>query len=190
LTPKQKREVLFRHSRPNVRKLEIKNAEGFTKDAAILWSAYRAGSFNLPPDLPQDRFAEATALMCRQFDEMYIIDDASRGYKTGWGPVATVGIKKDGYLMALSAQPFKWATPKNVLRCAVSFLWFKSRATDAGVLMGAFTSKDLPTHVRRYFNDDDLKPFIYVGRTGPTEWMYALRGRLSGGKGISYKRSD
>lgn len=190
MTPKRRREVLFKDSRPNVRKLVVRNEEGFTKDAAVLWAAYKAGSFNLPPELPQERFAEASELMVRQFDEMFIIDDTSAGYKAKWGPVAAVGVKKENYMMALTAQPFKWATPKNVLRCVVAFLWYKSRATDAGVLMGTFGSRELPSHVRRYFNDDDLKPFLYVGRTGPNEWMYALRGRMSGGKGISYKRSD
>jgi hypothetical protein len=120
MTPREKRDRLFKKSRPHIRPLE-------PKDMGWLWAAYKSGSFQFPADLTQEAFAQyMTAAL--NGTAHYMVEDDSRKFKTGFGPVGLVGIAAAGEKIEPAAAVFKWATPKNILRGYVAFFqWIKSQ---------------------------------------------------------------
>jgi hypothetical protein len=174
MTPKRWRERLL-ENRPNAREIRILEDGQFTKDAAIFWSAYKAGSFTeLPADLSIADFGAALREIEKRYDTMYLIDDANPAFGGKFGPVAFVGVRKADAVVELEGQAFKWATPLNCLRCAVAFLHKQSWSKQVGVCL-----------VRC---NDDLKRFLdrirkyavlfYLGPAAEGSHLYWVRGRF------------
>lgn len=123
---KTKRDRLFRKSRPFIRKFE-------PKDNGYLWAAYQNGSLDIPAGLSQEEFLIAVSEKFSGNDLLWIVEDDNKSFRSGRGQVCLVGIKTDGWTFQPSAVFFKWATPKNVLRCMVSFFHFMRSKKDVGV---------------------------------------------------------
>lgn len=119
MTPKERRERLFKKSRPNVRPLE-------SKDMGWLWAAYKAGSFHLAEGMTPQEFAEEMQLALNGTPH-YLVEDENKKFRSGKGPIALIAVPTDGVKIEPAVAIFKWATPKNVLRGFVSFFqWVKS----------------------------------------------------------------
>jgi hypothetical protein len=176
VTPKELRDRLFKKSRPHFRKADLLNLDGsYGADMGILWSAYKAGSFQSPPDMNQAQFAEWIVGSARRFNVLWIGEDYSRAFKSGKGPVCIVGTNADGLLVTTEGQPFKWATNRNILRSCVAFLHMITKATKTGVLMvkGSKETQPLLDHMKKY------GLLYYIGKTNPGEYLYSVRGRGS-----------
>lgn len=126
MNPKEWRDKLFKDSRPLVRK----HAE---TDNGFLWAAYQRGSFNLPEGLGQPEFLIAMSEAFGSYDDRWMIEDDSKGFRSGRGPVAIVGIQTDGWAVVPQAFFFQWATKENVLRAMVGFFQMIRYQKDIGV---------------------------------------------------------
>lgn len=176
MTPTQRRERLFKKSRPFIRPLEIKSDEGYTKDAGRLWAAYRKGAFQrLPRDLTQEAFATWLAAMPDSFSQVWLVDDDCPLYADGRGPIGIVGATKEDLLVGLEADVFPWATKRNVLRSSVAVLKMLVESEKTGLLTVKVPGKlrDAASHMKKY----DL--LYYVGRIAEDVFLYAMRGRGS-----------
>lgn len=170
---KQKRNRLFRAGRPKVRRLEILDGEQYSKDMGRLWVAYREGSFNLPVDLTQEQFLLAVEGMQKEYNQLWVIDDRSDAYPEGVGPVAMVGTKINNLLITADGMPFKWASTRNALKCAVSFLHMITHSTATGVVFVRCNKKNVPfwEHLKAY------RLLFPLGRIDKDEYLFYVRGR-------------
>lgn len=135
VSEKTKRDRLFRKSRPFIRKIE-------QKDHGFLWVAYERGSFDIPKGIAQGDFLQAVSERFGGNDLLWVVEDDNGNFRSGRGLVCIVGIKTDGWTFLPSAVFFKWATPKNVLRCMVSFFHFMRAKKDVGVCRVEATDKN------------------------------------------------
>lgn len=177
MSPKEKKALLFKKSRPHFRKADLLNLDGsYGEDMKILWAAYKAGSFQgAPQGLTDAQFAEWCLANARAFQTIWLSEDDSKAFKAGRGPVAVVCTNAQGMLITLEGQPFKWATKRNLLRTAVAFLHMitMSRATGVVMVKGDEKTRPLLDHLA------DYKLLFYVGKTNPSEFLYSVRGRGS-----------
>lgn len=159
MTGEERRARLFKKSRPHIRPLE-------GKDMGWLWAAYKAGSFSFPEELSQEQFAEhmRNAL---QGQRNYLVEDDSRRFSSGRGPVALIGEVTDGERIEPAVAIFKWATLRNVLRGFVAyFQWVKYRPITECV-------------VRAEAKDKLMKKMVDYGVIYPrkVETVYGVRGK-------------
>lgn len=177
VTPKELRERLFRKSRPQARRLEILDGESYSKDLAILWAAYKAGSFPLAEGLSQEEFVDRIEQSMKRYQHSWLIDDDNRAFGSGRGPVALVGANTIGLIVEPNALFFKWATKRNMIRVSVAFLNMirHSKKTGIVIVRTEKTRVALPNHLKRY----DM--LYYVGKAADNEHLYSLRGRGSDG---------
>src|SRR5262245_39793762 len=169
MNAKERRERLFKNGRPLVRELHLMNGEGYSKDMGILWAAYKAGSFDLPQDLEQEKFAEAMSGYLSGFQKTWVVDDKNSGFKSGSGPVALVVGNAIGLVVETQFGFFKWASARNILRSTVSFLNMIKNSSKTGVcLVRAPREKRLlPDHLK------DYEMLYYIGRTADNEYLYS-----------------
>lgn len=168
MTPKDKRDRLFRQSRPHARRiLLIDEAGSYTKEASILWAAYKAGSFDLAPTATQEEFAKVLHTLQQRYSEMYLMEDENLSYPA----VAFVGVMRNQVALQLEAIGFKWATPKNLLRAAVAFLNMQRHSTKCGVCLVKGDKKFLG-RISKY------GVLFYIGPVSKTEHLFSVRGRF------------
>jgi hypothetical protein len=176
VSPRERRERLFKKSKPHFRKADLVNLDGsYGADMGILWAAYRAGSFEAPEGMTQAQFAEWIVSQARRFSTLWIGEDETRAFKNGRGAVGIVGTTADGLLVMAEGQSLKWATKKNVLRLAVGFLHMVTKSNKTGVCMvkGSERSVPLLDHLK------DYGLLFYIGKTSPQDYLYSVRGRGS-----------
>ena len=176
MTPKERRDRIFRKSKPFFRKADLINLDGsYGADMGILWAAYKAGSFAAPEGMTQEQFAEWVMGTARRFTTLWLGEDDSKAFKTGRGPVGIVGTNQDGLLVTAEGQPFKWARKRNVLRLTVGFLHMITKSKKTGICMVKGDEKSMPTldHMKKY------GLLYYIGKTSPSEFLYSVRGRGS-----------
>lgn len=174
MTPKRWRERLLK-DRPNAREIQLYADGKFTKDAAILWSAYKAGSFKeLPEGLSIENFAAALSALAERYEEMYLIDDFNAAFGGKIGPVAFAGIRRQDAVIDLEGHAFKWATPLNCLRCSVAFLHKQSWSKQVGVCLVKTTDdmKRFLDRIRKY------GVLFYLGPSAKGSHLYWVRGRF------------
>ena len=176
MTPKEKRDRLFKPDKPLVRRLEIMDGEGYSQDMAILWAAYKAGSFRIPEDLTQEAFVTEIERFFSQFGQVWIVDDRNRRFQKGAGQVGLVMTNNVDLIVEAKFGFFKWASPRNVLRATAAFLNMVKHSTKTGICMVRATKdkRTLPEHLKDY----DL--LYYVGKVSVNEYLYSIRGRGSG----------
>lgn len=144
ISPKEKRDWLFKKSRPLVRPYE-------TKDSGFLWAAYLNGSFDLPEGLGQEEFLVEIA---KKFDYpiIWVVEDDCKGFKSGRGVVALIGILTDGWVFEPRTHFFKWARKRTLLRVAVAFLQMIRHQEEVGVCVVRTLKKDFAfmKHLQKY----------------------------------------
>jgi hypothetical protein len=175
-SPKEKRDRLFKQSRPHFRKADLINLDGtYGQDMGILWAAYKAGSFVAPEGMTQEQFGGWVISQARRFTSLWLGEDANKAFKSGRGIVGLVGTNNDGMLVTAEGQVFKWATKRNLLRLCVGFLHMitKSRGTGVCMVKGDKASQPLLDKMNGY------GLLYYIGKTNPDEYLYSVRGRGS-----------
>jgi len=177
MKPKERRDRLFKTSRPNIREMELVNQQRYTKDMSILWGAYKRGSFDLP-DISQEDFAEVMIGATGPYQKKWMIEDSNSKFSDGYGPIGMVCAAYDGWELTPSLEMFSWASPRNALRAAVSF--FQMMRYDKGVGIVSINSlkdeKNFYNHVSRY---GVLKYIAKIpnGDERGDRYMYYIRGR-------------
>lgn len=182
MTPTQRRERLFKNSRPFVRPFKLMENGEYSKDAGRLWAAYKKGAFpDKPRDLTQEQFADFLAKLPDVFSKVWLVDDKHPAYPGGVGPVAIVGAVVQGLQVTLEADVFPWASKRNILRCSVAMLKMLVSSEETGTVVVNVPQRlmSAASHLKKY----DL--LYYVGRIADDVFMYAMRGR-----GSRLKRKD
>jgi hypothetical protein len=122
LKPRERRERLFRNGRPIIRLLQFHDGDEYHDDIRVAWVAYsKSTCYSVPPGLTQDEFVDFLMNM-NNAAPLYMIADFNKSYKGGKGPIMVIQISGNDWKVTPHAQVFPWATPRNVLRCSVSFL--------------------------------------------------------------------
>jgi hypothetical protein len=176
VNPREKRDRLFRKSKPFFRKADLINLDGtYGADMGILWAAYKAGSFKAPDGMTQEQFAEWVIGTARRFTTLWLGEDDNKAFKSGRGAVAIVGTNQEGLLVTAEGQPFKWAGKRNVLRLVVAFLHMITKSKKTGICM--VKGDDITMPILDHMKDYGL--LYYIGKTNPSEYLYSVRGRGS-----------
>ena len=175
MTPKTRRDRLWKDSRPNVRRLEVMDGEQYGKDLGILWAAYQGGGFvSLPREMDQNAFLQAMSPVVDS-GNVWLIEDRNKAFSSGAGPVVITTSIQDGLSVVVSGESFPWATARNRLRCAVAFLWMLIHSKKVGVV---FTKA--PRKMKKaYSHMKEYGVLNYVGKVGDDVYLYAVRGRGS-----------
>ncbi len=170
---KTKRDRLFRKSRPFIRQLD-------SKDSGFLWAAYQNKSFDIPEGLSQADFLKAISERFGSNDLLWVVEDENRNFRNGRGQVCLVGIKTDGWTFQPSAVFFKWATPKNVLRCMVAFFHFMRSKKDVGVCRVESVDKNKKAlFMMRDYGVLYPRGSIPFGSPEGALWIFSINGKKS-----------
>lgn len=177
---RENRARLFRRSKPTIRQARLFTDSGYGEDMATLWAAYKLGSFPLMEnqDMTQDEFGKFIAATCMGLNDAVMVEDDSRSYSSGRGPVAFIGIRSDGWRVEPHVDYFKWATKRNILRTTVGFLQFIRYHKQVGVCV----VRCLSPHVNLF-----KRASAYVVLSGPfrivngtprgDEYMFTVAGK-------------
>lgn len=130
--------------------MDIGSETSYGKDMKVLWAAYKAGSFDLP-NWSQDEFAKHILLHLSNYDSVWIVEDKNKVF-TDKGPIAVILVRTDGSMLIPDVDYFKWATPRNILRTAVTFFQWIRYSKDVGVCVFGSNSKskNLYERMREY----------------------------------------
>jgi hypothetical protein len=135
MKPKEARDRLFKHSKPNIRPIAIVTEDGnYGKDMAVLWAAYLKGSFKDIGKLSQEEFTVKVLEYLSGFDFAWIVEDDNYKFPSGHGAVGLIVGKFDGWALEPHWMPFSWASARNRLRTAVSFFQMARYEKGVGVL--------------------------------------------------------
>jgi len=176
VTPKERRDRLFKKDRPLVRRLEVMDGEQYSKDMGILWAAYQAKSFpDLPEGLTPEQFTNAVDSLQSKYDQVWIIDDNNGAFKDRKGPVAMACTNSQGLLVNAEGTSFKWASRKNILKASAAFINMVRHSEKTGVLMVKANEAGvgLCWHLKKY------GLLFYVGKVSKDEHLFSHRGRGS-----------
>ena len=125
MTPKERRERLFKDVKPNVRKAEEED---------LKW-LYGAHCYPNPPGDKDDQikfFAKLQDIL-NGYDEAFILEDRNKKFKNNWGPVGIVPSMYNGWVLEPHVEWFPWATTLNKVRSTVAFIMFARYSQDVGV---------------------------------------------------------
>jgi len=176
---KEKRDRLFKGGRPNIRPLIISEGDRYSRDLGILWAAHnRVPFYDFPKDLSRENFAKSVEDISK-IRELLIIDDYSKEYTSGNGPIAVFFISGDGWRIEPHTVIFPWATARNKLRCAVAFLQM-ARYKKIGVCLIKSIKESKPLFDKCI----EYGVLHYVGRIingdpRGDEYLYSVRGKLN-----------
>ena len=177
MKPKERRDRLFKSSRPNIRELSLVDHQGYTKDMSILWGAYKQGSFKMP-EVSQEEFADYMMSEINPYQKKWLIEDANAKYESGYGPVGMVCAAYNGWELEPHLEVFDWATKRNVLRLAVSFFQMMRYDKSIGIVnvYSLKDSKNFFNHISKY---GVLKYAAKIpdGDESGDRYIYYIRGR-------------
>jgi len=177
MTPKQRRDSLFRHSRPEVRDFVLLDGDQYHKDVKLLWVAHSISPFHeVPPDISQEEFAKMIENADRT-GNLFIIEDDNKQYD-GVGPIAMGYFIHDDWKYEPHINFFPWATKRNILRGAVAGLQLYRYKRSVGCIQvyALEQAKNLFDHVCKY------GVLHYVGKVKSgdkrgDQYIYSVRGK-------------
>ena len=175
---KDKRDRLFRKSRPYFRPLQIYDGDQYHKDIGVLWAAYQEGCFHeLPRGLEQLDFANEVEKLTQSY-ELWMAEDDNNSYESHKGPIAFVSIMGDGWKIEPHCEYFPWASIRNKLRSQVAF-YQMVRYKKIGVCIVKSLESDVPLHNKC----KEYGVLFYVGKIingdpRGDEYVYSVRGKL------------
>ena len=180
LKPKEHRDRLFKNGRPHIRAMELVKDDQVGPDMGVLWAAYKQDGFDLP-EMDQTQFADFMLDVASQYTMGWVIEDANPKFKDGRGPVGFVTAVYNGWELEPHFEPFPWATPKNVLKSAVSFFQMMRYDKNIGVVNVYSLNKDKRffKHVTRYGVLNYLGRIPHGDVRGDRHIFY-IRGRCDG----------
>ena len=152
MTPKEKRDRLFRVSRPHFRPAVLVDENGYGYDMGLLWAAYKAGSFPLAGNLSEAEFAEHIVALGTTLTGAMMVEDDCAKYSSGRGPVALISIRSDGWRVEPHVDYFNWAGKRTPLRVSVAFFQMARYSKDVGscVVSSLKDTENLFNHVCEY----------------------------------------
>lgn len=156
-----------------MRELKLLNGEGYSRDAAVLWAAYKAGSFTFPDNLTQAEFVKVVEDWLGRYGKVWIVDDGNSAFSSKNGQVCIVLTNSIDMIVDAEFDFFKWASRRNMLRAAAAFLNMIKSASKTGICFVRTTNgqRALCDHLKDY----DL--LYYIGRASIDEHLYSIRGR-------------
>lgn len=172
---KEKRDRLFKSGRPQLRTIQIMDGDKYHKDVGYLWVAHKKRPFNLlRPNITQEEFCRSIEELSKSHELAFIED---RNMELGkQGPVGFICISGD-WLIEPYGEFFSWATPKNILRCTVSFLqMIRYRKIGACLIKSSECSVSLLNKVCKY----GVLHFVGKVPNGDPRgdlWLYSIRGK-------------
>ena len=178
MTPKERRDRLFKSGRPHIRPLEVYDGDKYHQDLALLWVAYQKNPFQwLDKGLNQNQFAKAVEEIYRSEDLM-VSEDNNRQFKDKKGVVALFSIRTDGWKYEPHVQFMPWATKKNILKATVAFLQYVRYSKKVGCIVVYSLENSLPLF-------DKCCEYGVLHRVGPIpngdprgdEWVFTIRGK-------------
>jgi hypothetical protein len=172
--PAERRKRLFKKSRPYIRPVVLMEGDQYGFDMGVLWAAYKAGSFPLVEnrDMTADEFARYIIAHALTLSEMVIAEDDCKGFESGRGPVAVIGIRSDGWAVEPHVDFFAWATPRTILRVVVAFMQKMRYSKEVGVCVvrSLPDTNNLFRHVHRDYGV--LHPVGMVAKGSPRGDVY------------------
>lgn len=176
MTPKEKRDLLFRGGRPNIRPMNIFDNSGYHRDVAICWLAHSQKPFYSIRSTEQAGFA-AELLEQARMCEFLVAEDRNNHYESGTGPIGIVWVGTDGWKVEPHCVFFPWATARNKLRAVVSFLqMIRYRKIGACVIYCLHDSKALFEKAANY-GVLHFSGKIHNGDPRGDEYIYSVRGK-------------
>jgi len=178
MKPREKRERLFRHSRPNLRPFELYDGDEYHKDFKILWIAHQKEPLEgVSKDIDEAEFKGE--LLGRQA-EILIVEDKNKQFD-GFGPVGVFWLINSGWKIEPHVSFFPWATKRNKLRSAVSFLQWARNSRKVGCVF-VITANKWRSAADRVCSYGVLH---YVGKLkngNPTgdDYIYSVKGKKRG----------
>lgn len=123
MTPRDKRDRIFKRSRPHIRPLEVLVDGEYHNDIKILWVAHKKSPLPfIDKDLNQTDFGKAFVELSNK-NELLMVEDANSGFSKK-GPIAVFSISSDGWKLTPNAFFFSWASTRNILRASVAYFQF------------------------------------------------------------------
>ena len=167
------RSRIFKRSRPFVRPLDPQ------KDAWVLWAAYDLNSFpNFPKGMKKDDFFKCVKSFVENKSSVLLVEDNHKYFRDKKGPVAMVSVDNYGWRIEPQIDFFFWASKRNRLRAAASFLHMTRNSRQIGVCVVRASEKDVQfcEHLRGY---DLLYPCgkIPNGTPDGDELLFYVRGK-------------
>lgn len=183
MKPKDRRDRLFKTSRPNIRAMELVSENGYGKDMGVLWGGYKLGSFkHLPEGGAQEEFADYIMSDVNGYARKWIIEDSNAQFNDKYGAIAMVCAVYNGWELEPHVNFFSWATPRNKLRAMVSFLQMMRYDKEVGIVNANSLeeTKGFFHHVVKY---GVLKYAAKVpnGDSRGDRYMFYIRGRKDAG---------
>jgi hypothetical protein len=133
MTPKDKRDRLFKSGRPVIRPFQVYEGENYGSELGVLWVAYQKKPFEwLKKGLAQDLFAKSIEEISNK-ENLLVWEDDNKRFKSGRGMVAVCSLIDDGWKYEPHVQFMPWATKRNVLRTTVAFLQYIRYSKKVGV---------------------------------------------------------
>jgi len=176
MTPKEKRDRLFKGGRPLFRPLNILDGDSYHTDVAINWLAHSIEPFYHIMSTDQDGFA--MELSDNSIHLEYLIsEDENSYYESGAGPIGMVWIPTDGWRVEPHCVFYPWATARNKLRSTVSFFQMvRYRKIGTCLVRSLESSKALFDKASTY------GVLHYVGKVPNgdprgDEYLYSVRGK-------------
>lgn len=133
MKPKERRDRLFKTSRPYIRPIEVVNGHGIGKDMGVLWAAYERDSFDMP-EVSKEDFAEYMTEVAATYQKRWMIEDNNANFADGKGPIGMMMAVYNGWELEPHFEAFSWATPRNILRAVVGFLQMMRYDKDIGIV--------------------------------------------------------
>jgi len=174
VTAKEKRDLLFKKSKPAFKPIEVLDGEGYSKDLGYLWAAYKKGSFPMPMGLTEKDFAESIEQLSG-VAKLWLVEDTHSGFKSGRGPTALITTRISGLVVEPKAIHFQWASKRNRVRAVVGFLNMLRYSKKTGIVLAKCDKDEAP-----FFHKlKDYEVLYYMGKSSETECLFSVRGRGS-----------
>lgn len=175
MTPREKRERLFRNSKPYFREFNFYDGSDYHKDLKILWVAHKYRPFyGVPEGLTEQQFASFIGSVD---SEAVIVEDDNKQY-SGQGPIGIITIVSNDWKIEPHVEFFPWATPRNVLRTVVQFMQWARNSRKIGCVM-AYSLE----HTKHLFDKAcEYGVLHYVGKIingdpRGDEYLYSVKGK-------------
>ena len=181
MTPKERRDILFKKSRPFLRPLEILNGEGYSQDLKTLYVAHKHKPFlGLPEGIEPTDFMAALEQWSSQVPFL-VSEDMSPAFEQG-GIVAIGTMAFDGWKLEPHVEFMPWASARNKLTTAVAFFQKLRYDSDVGICIIHARGQTLFDHAARYFPPGFIRKVGKIPHGFPDEddYLYSVRGKKHG----------